>query len=278
MTGVNSMRIIAVSGGKGGIGKTTISVNLAISFAKTKKNVLLFDADLGLANIDVLLGLRPKKNINDVISGKCQLSDVCLEGPHGIRIIPGSSGIQKMSELSPTEAINLIQSFSSMTDNIDIMIVDLASGISNQVLTITHASQDIIIVICNDPSSFTDSYAVIKLLYQNYSRSRFGIIVNKVNNTQEGFTVFAKFQDIVSRFMNISMQYLGHLPYDDYVMLAARERVSVVDKYPESLASKKFFNLCTGINQWNNGNQPIGGIHFFFERLIQSKKSTKECM
>jgi flagellar biosynthesis protein FlhG len=263
------MRIMSISGGKGGIGKTTISVNLAVAFAKMKNQVLLLDADLGLANVDVMLGLRPEKNLYDFLSGHCSLNEICIKGPHGLNIIPASSGIQKMADLSRHETIGLIQSFSSLTEKMDVMVVDLASGISSQVMDFAQASQDVIVVLCNDPSSLMDSYAVIKILHQQYARSRFGIIVNKVESSHEGFHVFSKFQQTIARFVNVNMNFLGHIPNDDYITIAARERVSVVDKFPQSKAALAFMNMCHVIHNWSDETSLVGGIHFFFDRLVQ---------
>ena len=263
------LRVIAITGGKGGIGKTTISVNLAVAFAKLKKKVLLFDADLGLANVDVMLGLNPDKTIHDVLSGNSTLHDICIEGPHGINIIPSASGVQKMADLNSSDSVELIRSFSSLTDKMDIMIVDLASGISNQVMDFTHAAQDILVVICNEPSSLMDSYAVIKVLHKKYARSRFGVVVNKVKSAYEGYDVFNKFQEATAKFINISMHYLGHIPQDDYIGIAARDRVSLVDKFPHSNAAISIGNLANGINQWRDGGSLTGGIQFFFEQLVQ---------
>lgn len=272
------MRVISVTGGKGGIGKTTLSVNLAIAYAKMRKNVLLFDADLGLANVDVILGLKPKKNLYDFLNGTCSLNDICITGPHGLKIIPAASGIQKMAELSLTQSAELIRSFSSLTQDIDVMLIDMASGISNQVIDFTHASQDILVVICNDPASLMDSYAVIKILHQKYGRQRFGVVVNKVANMQEGYDVFSKFQNVIAKFINVNMNYLGCVPNDDYIGMAARERISVVDRYPLSQAAIALNSLCHGINHWNEEDAVLGGIHFFFERLIQAVPANKEHM
>lgn len=262
------LRVIAVTGGKGGIGKTTISVNLAIAFARLKKKVLLFDADLGLANVDVMLGLHPEKNIHDFLSGQCDLRDICMQGPHGIKIIPSTSGIQEMADLNSAQTIELIRSFSSLTDTVDIMIVDLASGISSQVIDFTHAAQDVLMVVCNDPASLMDSYAMIKVLHQKYNRNRFGIIVNKVKSPYEGHDVFNKFQAATAKFINVSMHYLGHIPQDDFIGMAARERVAIVDQFPQSQAALAFHQLCQGINRWQNDMPLTGGIQFFFERLV----------
>jgi len=261
------MRIISVTGGKGGIGKTTISVNLAIAFSKMKKKVLLFDADLGLANVDLMLGLNPEKTIYDVFSGKCSMKDVCIEGPHGLKIIPSSSGIQKMADLSLKESVELIRSFSLLTEDLDVMIIDMASGISNQVMDFTHASQDIMVVICNDPASMMDSYAVIKILHQKYARSRFGIVVNKVKSQNEGLRVFTRFQETTAKFLNLSLNYLGHIPDDDYIKLAARERKAVYDRYPHSNSALAFNNIYMGVENWEEDDNVMGGIHFFFDRL-----------
>lgn len=266
------MRIISVTGGKGGVGKTTISVNMAICFAKMRKKVLLFDADLGLANVDVLLGLQPKKTLYDVLTGNCGLAEACVTGPYGVKIIPSSSGVQKMADLSSVEYAEIIRSFSSFTDDIDVMIIDMASGISSQVIDFTQATQDIAVVICNDPSSLMDSYAVIKILHQKYARSRFGIIVNKTKNSREGFDVFTRFQAAAAKFLNISMHYLGHIPHDEYINIAARERNAIIEKYPLTEASSAIYTLCQGVTHWHDDQVLSGGIQFFFERLIQCKQ------
>lgn len=271
------MRVMSITGGKGGIGKTTISINLAVTFAKAKKKVLLFDADLGLANIDLMLGLTPKKNISDYLSGNCSLNDICITGPHGIKIIPASSGIEKMADLTTSESVELIRSFSTLTEDIDIMLVDMASGISSQVIDITHASQDILVVICNDPASLMDSYAVIKILHQKYARNKFGIVVNKAKNLQDGFNIFSKFYEATTKFMNVGMHYLGHVPHDDFIHLSGQQRMSVVDKFPMSKSAIAFNELSHGINHWHDNNQSLmGGIHFFFERLIDNSQIGEE--
>jgi flagellar biosynthesis protein FlhG len=264
------MRIISVTGGKGGVGKTTISVNLAISLAKMKKKVLLFDADLSLANVDAMLGIHADKNIQDVLTGDSKLNDICINGPHGLKIIPGTSGIQKMADLTANQSIELVRSFSSLEDDVDYMIIDVASGISSQVMNLTHASQDILLVLCNDPSSLLDSYAVIKILHQQYGRNRFGIIVNKVKNSYEGSIIFTKFQEAASKFINISLSYLGHIPQDDYVGIAACDRSAVVDEFPHADSSHAFNNLCYTIDHWSEGHTIAGGIHFFFDRLVKT--------
>lgn len=271
------MRVLSVTGGKGGVGKTTIAINLALSFAKQNKQVLLFDADLGLANVDVLLGLKPKRTLADYFAGKCSLKDTCVTGPHGLMIIPAASGVQQMADLSGEAAIDLIHAFSELTQSIDIMLIDLASGISSQVLNFTHAAQDIVVVICNDPASLMDSYAVVKIMHQRFGRERFGVVVNKTQSLQEGFDVFCKFQAVTAKFFDVSMNYLGFIPQDDFVALAARDQVAVVDQFPQAKATLAFSNLAHGITYWNNEIPVTGGIQFFFERLIQPSYQEQLC-
>lgn len=267
----NMMRVIAITGGKGGIGKTTISINLAVSLAKKNKKVLLFDADLGLANVDILLGLKSQYNIADVIAGTCQLSDVCIAGPYGITIIPSSSGIQSAAELDSNRCATLIKEFSSLTDKFDIMIVDTAAGISSKVIDFVQASQDIVIVLCNDPASMTDSYAMVKLLHHKYKRTNFGVIVNKVTSPQEGLEVFAQFQRATLQFIDVGLQYLGMTSADEFVKIAASNQVAVVDKFLGTKISEDFKLLCRNIEQWKNSTHVAGGIQFFFERLINAQ-------
>ena len=183
------IQVISVTGGKGGVGKTSMSINLGITMAEAGKRVLIFDADLSLSNVDVLLGLNPQKNISHVLSGECTLADIVITGPAGIQIIPASSGVQSMSELSTAELGGLIQAFSDLDQNIDVMIVDTAAGISNQVMNFVRACQENIIVVCNEPSSITDAYALIKVLHQKYQCTRFQILSNMTRTHREGLEI-----------------------------------------------------------------------------------------
>jgi len=270
------MKIIAVTGGKGGVGKTTISANLAMSFAKAGKRVLLFDADLGLANVDLIFGLKPRRNIHDYITGKCTLSEVCMDGPYGIKIIPSASGIQDLADLSADQTMDLIRAFSGLAKNIDVMLIDLASGISRQVIDLTRAAQNILLVVCNDPSSLMDSYAVIKILHQQHAREKFGIVINKVQTQKEGSMVFLKFQEIVSRFMNVNVQFLGHIPGDSTVDVAARENVTIVERYPFSPAATALNELSRSIDNWVDEMELNGGIQYFFEQLVNNANKADE--
>lgn len=270
------MRVISLTGGKGGVGKTTLAVNLATAYAKEKKKVLLFDADLSLASVDLMLGLHPKKNINDYVGGFCDLNDICVTGPYGMRIIPAASGVQHLAELSISQSAHIIRGFSDLTEDVDVMIVDMAPGISSQVINFTHAAQDVLLVICNDPASLMDSYAVIKILKQKYNRNRFGIVVNKVKNYQESYSVFSKFQTAISQFIDVNLQLLGHVPQDDYIAISSREGHSIIQQFPRATASLAITELSHNISHWQADAPVVGGIHFFFERLLNGLNGNKE--
>ena len=173
-----AIKVITVTGGKGGVGKSNVSLNLAVSLCQQGKKVLLLDADLGLANIDVMLGIRVSKNLSHVLSGECTLDDVMVEGPHGLKIVPATSGTQSMVELTPAQHAGLIRAFSELKTQIDILIVDTAAGIADMVLAFARAAQDVLIVVCDEPTSITDAYALMKILNNDYGVYKFKIVAN----------------------------------------------------------------------------------------------------
>ncbi|MEF1212708.1 AAA family ATPase, partial [Vibrio alginolyticus] len=157
-------KVIAVTGGKGGVGKSNVTLGLAICMARQGKKVMVLDADLGLANVDVMLGIRAKRNLGHVLAGECELKDAIVEGPYGIKIIPATSGTQSMTELSHAQHAGLIRAFGSLEDEMDVLLIDTAAGISDMVISFSRAAQDVVVVVCDEPTSITDAYALIKLL------------------------------------------------------------------------------------------------------------------
>ncbi|MFA3789658.1 MinD/ParA family protein [Aliiglaciecola sp. SL4] len=265
------IKVIAVTGGKGGVGKTNITLNTAISMAKMGKRVMVLDADLGLANVDVMLGLRVEKNLSHVLSGECTLDEVLVVGPHGILIAPATSGTQSMTELSPTEHAGLIRAFSELRTDIDVLIVDTAAGISDMVLSFSRASQDIMMVVCDEPTSLTDAYALIKLLNREHGVFRFKIVANMVRNMREGQELFAKLSKVTNRFLDVALELVATVPYDENIRRSVRKQKAIVDAFPGSPASIAIKGLADKAMHWTIPNQPGGHLEFFLEQLVAEK-------
>ena len=265
------IKVIAVTGGKGGVGKTNVTLNTAISMAKQGKRVMVLDADLGLANVDVMLGLRVEKNLSHVLSGECTLDDVLVTGPHGIKIAPATSGTQSMTELTPTEHAGLIRAFSELRSDIDVLIVDTAAGISDMVLSFSKASQDIMVVVCDEPTSLTDAYALIKILNREHGVFKFKIVANMVRNLREGQELFAKLSKVTNRFLDVALELVATIPYDENIRKSVRKQKAIVDAFPNSPAAVAINKLAQSAISWPIPSQPGGHLEFFLEQLITDK-------
>jgi len=269
MTITTPVQVIAISGGKGGVGKTNVSINLAISLAEIGRRVMVLDGDLGLANIDVVLGLHPKYDLSHVLRGEKNLDEIIVEGPHGIRLVPGASGIQHMAELSPAEHAGIISAFSDSATNIDTLIVDTAAGISDTVISFTRAAQEVIVVVCDEPASITDAYAIIKLLNKEYGSSRFRILANMVRTPQEGRDLYNKMCAVTDRYLDVMLSFMGAVPYDDNLKKAVKSQKPVVTAFPRSKAAQAFKNLARKVESWPPPQGANGQMQFFVERLVE---------
>jgi len=269
MNNITPVRVIAITGGKGGVGKTNLSVNIGIALAQTGRRVALLDADMGLANVDILLGIYPKFNLSHVLSGDKTLAEIMLDGPSGLRVIPGASGIQKMSELSTIEQAAVIHAFSEMDQDLDILIVDTAAGISASVVNFARACQEIIVVVCDEPTSLTDAYAFIKLLNRDYGLANFHVITNMVQTVHQGQALFQKLTKVTDHYLDITLRFLGAVPYDDYLRKSVQKQTPVVVAFPESKSSIAVKELAVKIDSWPLKTQAGNYIEFFIERMIQ---------
>jgi flagellar biosynthesis protein FlhG len=271
MTNTNRpVKVIAIASGKGGVGKTNISVNLGVALAAQGKEVLLLDADLGLANVDVMLGLHPQYSLQHVLDGSKTLNEVIIEGPAGLKIIPASSGVQKMAELSPIEHAGMIQAFSELQQHIDILMIDSAAGIADSVVTFTKAAQEVIVVVCDEPASITDAYALIKLLSRDHNVEHFHIIANMTRSVQEGRELFNKISMVCDRFLDVSLDFMGIVPFDEDLRTSVKKQRAVVEYIPRSKAATAFMHLAKKVEFWPVQKVPRGHMEFFVERLIQS--------
>ena len=269
MKKTNPVRVIAITSGKGGVGKTNLSVNLGIALAQAGRRVALLDADMGLANVDILLGIYPKFNLLHVLSGDKTLAEIMLDGPSGLKVIPGASGIQKMSELSTIEQAAVVHAFSEIDQDLDVLIVDTAAGISASVVNFARACQEIIVVACDEPTSLTDAYAFIKLLNRDYNLSNFHVVANMVQTVQQGQALFQKLIKVTDQYLDVNLRFLGAVPYDDYLCRSVQKQTPVVVAYPSSKASTAVKEIAGKIDSWPLRAQAGNYIEFFIERMIQ---------
>ena len=268
------VKVIAVASGKGGVGKTNISVNLAMSLAQQGKRVMLMDADLGLANVDVLLGLNTRFNLSHVISGELSLDEIIIDGPAGLKIIPAASGKAGMAGLTGAEHAGLIHAFSELSHDVDILVVDAAAGISASVVNFVRAAHEAIVVVCDEPASVTDAYALIKIMKRHHGVSRFHILANMTKTAYEGRALFTKLSRVAQRFLDVTLSYMGAVPQDDYLRKAIQRQQAVVEAYPRSSSSIAFKKLAAKADGWPVPITASGQLEFFVERLIQSGCST----
>jgi flagellar biosynthesis protein FlhG len=262
------VKVLAVTSGKGGVGKTTVSANLAVAIAAKGREVMLVDADLGLANVDVLLGVSSRFHLGHVISGECRLEDAIVMGPHGLQIVPAASGIKRMANLTAAEHAGLIQSFSELYHSIDVLIIDTAAGLHDSVVTFTQAAHHVLVVVCDEPASITDAYALIKVLSREHGVSRFQILASQTRRSAEGPDLFQKLRRVCDRFLNVTLEFAGSVPFDDYLRRAVQRQTAVVDAYPSAISSLALKNLAVKADTWSVPQGARGHLEFFIERMV----------
>ena len=266
------VRVIAIASGKGGVGKTNISVNLGVSLASMGKDVMLLDADLGLANVDIMLGLHPNYDLSHVLNGERTLEEVICTGPQGMRIVPASSGIQHMAELSTAEHAGVIRAFSELSFSPDVLLIDTAAGISDNVVTFSRAAQEVIVVVCDEPASITDAYALIKLLNREYGIYRFRVLTNRVQSVQDGRALYNKILKVTDRYLDVALDFMGVVPEDEFLRKAVQRQRAVVEAFPRSKSALAFKKLATKADSWPVPASAGGQLEFFVERLIMASQ------
>jgi flagellar biosynthesis protein FlhG len=264
------VKVIAVTGGKGGVGKTTIAINLGVALAARGREVLLLDADLGLANVDVMLGLSPRFNLGHVLSGDCTLEDAIVTGARGLHVIAGASGVKRMANLSRAEHAGIIRAFDDLYHRIDVMLIDTAAGIGESVLTFCQAAQDVVIVVCDEPASLTDAYGLIKVLSRDHGVGRFHILANQVRNAVHGRELHMKLARVCDRFLNVTLDYLGAVPLDRYARAAVQKQAPVIEIFPSSPAALAIKNVAERADTWAVPDRARGHLEFFLERLVRA--------
>lgn len=261
-------RVVAITSGKGGVGKTAVVANIAIALAKQGKKILVIDADLGLANIDVVLGLSPEYNLNHFFKGERSLEEIMVEGPCGIKVLPAGSGVQQYTRLDGQLKMRFIEAIDNLHENFDLVLIDTEAGISDNVTYFTVAAQDILVITTPEPTAITDAYALMKLLSSQYHQKDFLLCVNSVQNGSEGLDVFEKLTMVSGRYLDISIDYLGAVPYDRKMHEAVRAQQVIQDLYPDHKVSKAFCRLADSLIETPTNDQPKGTLQFFFRRFL----------
>ena len=270
------VQVIAVTGGKGGVGKTSVAVNLATAMAQAGRRVMLLDGDLGLANVDVFLGLTPRHTMAHVLSGEYTLEEIILESPQGLQVVPGASGVAELANLSAAEHLSLVQAFSSLATRLDVLVVDTSAGIAHSVVQFTQAAQHVVLVVCDEPASMTDAYALVKVLSRNHGVTRFFVLANQTRSPGEGDALFQKFQRVAHRFLDVTLEFVGEIPEDPYLKRAIREQRPVTAAFPSCPASRAFKKLALKADKWPVPECPRGNLEFFVERLVRKPQARLE--
>lgn len=262
-------RVISITSGKGGVGKTSIVANLGYELGMLGKRVMILDADMGLGNIDILLGLAPKYNLSHFLAGEKKLAEVIVEGPGNMQILPAASGIQKLAELPRKDSLRILRELDRLMDSIDILLIDTAAGISSNVMDFNAIAHDIMVVVSPEVTSITDAYALMKVMSLNYAETHFNLVINSAASMRDARAVYRQLKMVTDRFLDISIQFQGYVLTDSNVSRGIRQQKAVCQLYPDSSASRCFHNLADRIACSPGRRKPEAGSHFFWKHLLE---------
>ncbi len=265
----SSTRIICVTSGKGGVGKTNFTLNLAIALSKLNNRVVIIDADLGLANVDVVMGVLPKYTLLDVIKGNKELEDIMVTGPNGIKIISGGSGVLDLIDMPQDQITHLIDKFENISNYADIILIDTGAGLSKSVLSFVLAAHEVIVVCTPEPTAITDAYAMIKTIGIKDKSKKLKLLINRVENVNEGKITFEKLKNASDKFLNINIEKLGYLLEDIHVSRSVKLQQPFIIQFPNSPVSKNIELIASKLTndkvELDNNNTTTKG---FFNKVI----------
>ena len=261
------LRVVAVTSGKGGVGKTNIACNLAVLAARGGRKVLLIDADLGLANADIVLGIAPHHHLGHLLDGSVPLDDILAEGPHGLRIIAASTGVQELTQLQDGQKLRLVDALEEIEDRFDLVIIDCGAGIGDNVLFFAGAAQEALLVVSPEPTSLTDAYAAVKVLSQQGGVESFAVVVNPVPTEAHGRDVFSKLTRVTERFLQARVRFAGWLPRDENLQRALMAQRPVVELFPRSPSSRALGSLLDQLLDRAPAVALQGGLKFLWQRI-----------
>jgi flagellar biosynthesis protein FlhG len=261
--------VISITSGKGGVGKTSLVTNMALQLANEGKRVLILDGDLGMANVDIMFNVRAKKTIHDLVTGEAEIGEVLMEVAKNVSLIPGGSGIFELQNMSMFEKQALLDQVSALGHSYDVMLIDTAPGIDDNVLYLNSAAQEICVVVTPEPASIADSYALIKVLNQRCRENRFSIICNQVKDEADGRKLFERLDSVAHKFLYVSLDYLGSVPADPILRQATRSQQLVSRVSPDAPSSRAISKLVQGFKGYEARSECKGSLQFFWEQLVR---------
>lgn len=260
---------IAITSGKGGVGKTNVVANLAVSLANMGKRVLILDADFGLANIDVLFGMAPKRNLGDFVFGVTPLEEIVVEGPSGVKIIPATSGIEQMTALTREQQNKLIRGICQLGTETDYLLIDTAAGISANVIHFLLAAGLVIVVTAPEPTAIVDAYLMVKILAHRESQKRVFLLVNSVSGRDEANYVFRQIDKVSNRFLKKPVELLGFIERDKNMLEAVARQMPVVNMAPQTPAARCLTNIARKLDQICSQRKAEQNISFSWDELFR---------
>jgi len=263
-------KVLAVSSGKGGVGKSNVVANLAMALLRKGNRVLIFDADIGLNNIDILLGLAPKYHIGHVFNGEKTLEEILVEGPRGLKVLPASNGWQELTTLDNEKKMILLEELDRLMGDYDYLIFDTGAGISSNVTYFCSAAHETLLVATPEPTSHTDVYALMKVLYQKHNQKKFQLIINSVKSEREALEIYRRLTDVADRFLsNVSLEYFGYILYDENVTRSVRQQTPVVELYPHSPVSQCILRLSEKVIETRGRIPEEGDRPFYWKNVFE---------
>ena len=266
-------QVIGVASGKGGAGKTTVSINLAVALQMRGHKVMLLDADLGMANAQIALGVHAPFNISHVLSGQKSLQEVLVTTRHGVRLVPGASGLRDIAALDSQQIAAMIRAFDDLDEPVDYLVVDVAAGIAPAVLDFMAACQRRFVVVCDQPSSIADAYGLIKVMATEQSLDEIYLIPNMVGSAHEGRQLHRRLNDVCNRFLGVSIRFLQSIESDELVLQSLRKYQSVLEYAPGSAAARDFRALADAIDHLTPVDGASGRLQFFSERMLRGSSA-----
>ena len=265
--------VLAISSGKGGVGKTNVVINLAVEIQRRGLRVLVFDADLGLSNVPILLGLLPQYNLSHVLFGGMRMGEILFPGPEGVTVLPAGFGVQELADLTEEQQLKLLCETEALEEDFDVVLIDTGAGISPNVIFFNIVSHENIMIVCPEPASMSDAYVLMKILALRYQRKTFKVLMNSVKEETEAARVLDSITQACQRFLGVSITHFGNIPYDQRIREAVRSQKPVVELYPDAASSQSFSELAARLLGSMPEDFPVGSLQFFWKRLFTMEHS-----